>query len=182
MATQVAFLRAINVAGHASVRMEDLKRAFTAAGCKEVESYIQSGNIVFEAPAAGRTALAAKIKARVGRLIGGEATIIFRSLRELERLVASSPFERVKTGADVKLYVAFLAGKPGARPALPLKDSKERLEIRRILGKDVIVTSGKKPNGFYGFPNAVVERELAVPATSRNWNTVTRIVKRFSRG
>lgn len=181
MARYVAFLRAINVAGHATVKMGDLKEAFSAAGCQGVQSYIQSGNILYEAPASGHAALAKKVRSEVHRLVGGEATVVFRTMRQLETLVGSAPFKGVKAGSDVKRFVAFLAGKPRARPALPLRDSREKLEIRKILGSDVIVVSGKKPNGFHGFPNALVEKELAVPATSRNWNTITRIVDRFGR-
>ncbi len=49
--THVAFLRAINVAGHAVVNMTDLRDAFAAAACGNVRSLIQSGNVVFESPA-----------------------------------------------------------------------------------------------------------------------------------
>ena len=56
MSHYVAFMRAINVAGHASVRMSDVRDAFAAAGCRKVRTYIQSGNVIFEVigPGGGR--------------------------------------------------------------------------------------------------------------------------------
>ena len=179
MSLHLAFLRAINVAGHGIVKMDDLKSAFAAAGCKNVQSYIQSGNILYDAPAAGHSALARKITARVSRLMGGEAFIIFRPLRHLEKLVRNDPFVAIDPGRDIKLYVAFLAGKPRNRPRFPLEDDKENLEAFAMEKDDVFIVSGKKKNGFYGFPNSFIEKNLGVAATSRNWNTVRKIVSKF---
>ena len=179
MTLRVAFLRAINVAGHGTVKMDALKSTFEAAGCKNVQSYIQSGNILYEAPAAGHAALARKITARVSRLMGGEAFIIFRPLSHLVSLVKNDPFAAIDPGRDVKLYVAFLAGKPRSRPRFPLEDDKERLEAVAMEKDDVFIVSGKKKSGFYGFPNNFIEKKLGVAATSRNWNTVRKIVSKF---
>lgn len=60
-----AFIRAINVAGHATVRMSDLRDAFTAAGCKGVRTYIQSGNVIFEASEENIAAVFQRVRARV---------------------------------------------------------------------------------------------------------------------
>jgi hypothetical protein len=71
--------------------------------------------------------------------------------------------------------VAFLAGAPKRKPAFPLLIPKELIEVRGLHGRDALVVSRRKPNGFYGFPGEWTERELGVTATARNWNTVTRI-------
>ena len=62
MKQYIAFLRAINVAGHASVRMSDLKDAFAAAGCTGVRTYIQSGNVIFETPEENTTAVFQRVQ------------------------------------------------------------------------------------------------------------------------
>ena len=92
MTTYIAFLRAINVAGHPSVRMEALKAAFSAAGCANVRSYIQSGNVVFDCAEKQAAAIFKKIEARLRPLVGGEPTILFRRVDDLDRLVKANPF------------------------------------------------------------------------------------------
>ncbi len=85
MTTYVAFLRAINVAGHAVVKMTDLRDAFAAAGCKDVRSLIQSGNVVFESPAKTTAALVRRIRVRLRGLLGEEPGLFLRTVREIER-------------------------------------------------------------------------------------------------
>jgi hypothetical protein len=60
---------------------------------------------------------------------------------------------------------------------LPIASPVERLTAFACRGRDVLLVSGRKPNGFYGFPNAFVEAAYGVAATARNWSTVTRLVK-----
>ena len=173
--THVAFLRAINVGGRAVVKMADLQAAFSAAGCANVRTFIASGNIMFDAPAAD-DGLRARIQANVGRLLGAEPVIVYRSMRDLERLVAAAPFGELAGDASVKLYVAFVAAKTTQRPRFPLELAKERLEAIGMKNGDVLIVSRRKPNGMYGFPNNWIERELDVASTARNWSTVTKIV------
>jgi uncharacterized protein (DUF1697 family) len=170
----VAFIRAINVAGHAVVTMDRVRDAFTAAGCRNVRSYIQSGNVLFDAPRA-TAPLFRKIRAKVGKLIGEEPVIMFRTLRQIALIVKRSPFGELPSDRIVRLYVVFLARQPRAAPKLPLRLPKEALELIAIRGLEAYVVSRRKTNGFYGFPNNFVEMEIGVPATSRNWSTVNRI-------
>src|SRR5258706_5312036 len=87
LVTYVAFLRAINVAGHAIVKMTDLKDTFTTAGCENVRTFIQSGNIIFECSEEKSQALFKRIHKAVKELLGVEATIVFRTLTEIEAIV-----------------------------------------------------------------------------------------------
>jgi uncharacterized protein (DUF1697 family) len=176
MSMQVAFLRAVNVAGHASVRMADLRAAFDRAGCQAVRTYIQSGNVMFDAPAAELPALLPRLRAAVNRLAGGPTTVVFRTLRELASLVRATPFQEYEDEADVKLYVAFLAARPRRTPALPLRLPDDGLEAFALRRHDVLLVS-HRVRGRFGFPNNFVEREFGVPATTRNWNTVAKLVE-----
>jgi uncharacterized protein (DUF1697 family) len=173
----VAFLRAINVAGHGRVTMEDLRDAFTAAGCENVQSYIQSGNILFQAPAAGSAKLVKAVCGKLRDVLGEEPQIFLRTVTDMEEVIKQDPFRAVRAAAEVKLYVAFLAGRPRRKPMFPLLWEKEALEAIGMSGREVFVVSRRKPNGFFGFPNALVEAELGTLATSRNWSTVTKIVR-----
>ncbi len=172
----VAFLCAINVGGRGLVKMDALRRAFDAAGCRNVRTFIASGNVVFDPPGA-LDATARKLRDRVGRLIGGEAQIVFRTVRDLARLVDANPFSTCDTTGGVKLYVAFLSARPPRTPCFPIVSSKEALEAFGMIRRDVFVVSRQKPSGFFGFPNNFVEEQLGVPATTRNWSTVKQIIE-----
>lgn len=170
----VAFLRAINVGGRSVVKMTDLKAAFERAGCRHVRTFIASGNVVFEAPAKLPAALKTRIARELLTLFGKEPGVCYRTLDELDALIAANPFGRAAADKALKLYVAFTVGEPRQRPRLPIVDERELVEITALRAADALVISRRKPNGMYGFPNFCVER-LGVMATSRNWNTVIRV-------
>lgn len=174
MARYVALFRAINVAGHARVRSEELRRAFMAAGAREVVTYGHAGNVLFTAQRAGAT-ICARVSAALQRAQGGKPVVVVRSAEELAALVAAEPFAKCDAGAKDKLYVTFLSGKPPREPKLPLASPQERLTVIARRGREVLLVSGRKPNGYYGFPNALVEDSFGVPATTRNWSTVCRL-------
>jgi len=176
MSTHVAFLRAVNVAGHAGVRMVDLRAAFEQAGAALVRTYIQSGNVLFDAPAAEIPGLLPRLRAAVGRLTGGPTTVVFRTMRELERLVRSAPFQEFEGRGDLKLYVALLAAQPRHSPELPLHQPTDGLEAIALRRHDVLLVS-RRVRGRFGFPNNFVEKAFGVPATTRNWTTVTKLVE-----
>lgn len=176
MSKQAAFLRAINVGGHAAVRMSDLKHAFELAGCVNVATYIQSGNVLFDAPD-GDSATEQRIRTNIAELLGGDATVLFRTVSHLEDMMKAAPFDGVEAGAEVKLYVAFLSQAPSAMPKLPLVAPREGLELVRVTGLEAFVVSRKSGNGRYGFPNNFIELLFGVPATTRNWTTVSRMVQ-----
>jgi uncharacterized protein (DUF1697 family) len=176
MPAYVAFLRAINVGGRAIVKMADLQRAFTAAGCTNVRTLIASGNVLFDAEAADR-GVRARIERQVARLLEAEPIIVYRTIRELQRLVAAAPFGALAGDRRLKLYVIFVRRKTRARPSFPMHQPGEFLEAIGMHNGDVLVVSGRKPNGVYGFPNNWIEKELGVTATARNWSTVTKIAR-----
>jgi len=173
----VAFLRAINVAGHASVRMSEVREAFAAAGCRNVRTYIQSGNVIFESPARDHAKLLQNILAKLRNLLDGEQVIMLRTAGDIEELIRMDPFKDVEAGPGVKLYVAFLSQRPRSKPRSPLVSSQEALEAVTMSDREVFVVSRRKKNGFFGFPNLLVEKELGVSATTRNWSTVSKIAQ-----
>ena len=175
--THIAFLRAINVAGHAIVKMDAVRDAFATAGCGRVVTVIQSGNIIFELPARGRAAILEKVRRNLRELIGKDPEILLRPARELEQIIARAPFKKFERKPDLKLYVVFLSRPSARKLRLPLIDPKEGLEVVAVADLEVFVVSRQKKNGFFGFPNAFVEKELGVPATSRNWSTVKKLVE-----
>ena len=181
MSTHVAWLRAVNVGGKGVVKMTDVREAFESAGCRNVRTFQAAGNVLFDAPGARGGALPNSLKTRIHagmqHLLGGEPGICYRALDEVEAIVAADPFGTLATDRMVKLYVVFMERRPARMPSLPLVFPKEAIEITHVRSTEAFVVSRRKPNGLlYGFPNACVE-SLGVVATSRNWNTVTRLVE-----
>ena len=172
----VAFLRGINVGGHKPVRMDDLANVFVSIGLKNVTTYIQSGNVIFETTRTNRDALTKKIEEALDRLLGYQVKVFLRTADELETLVRLDPFKNVKTGADAKPYVTFLAEAPGREVKVPLMSLQGDVEIIRISGCDVLSLS-RRIKGRSGYPNNFIEKEFGLPATTRNWATVTKVVK-----
>jgi uncharacterized protein (DUF1697 family) len=176
MARYVALLRAVNVAGHAVISADELVRIFTRAGARDVSSFGHAGNLLFTA-AKSPAAIVARARDALGRRHGERPAVVLRSAAEILGLVAADPFARCGAGPADKLYVVFLTRKARRPPALPIASPAERLNAFACRGRDVLLVSGRKPNGFYGFPNAFVEKEYGVAATTRNWTTVSRIAK-----
>src|SRR5262249_49800273 len=102
----VALLRAVNLGKRNKVPMAGLRRVFEDAGCESVQTYIASGNVVFEHAKPD----AAKLEAAIADAFGVETTIVLRTARQLKSLVAAHPFGKDTSSS----YVAFLAAKPTA--------------------------------------------------------------------
>jgi uncharacterized protein (DUF1697 family) len=176
----VVFMRAVNVRGHAQVRMADVRDAFAAAGCANVSTFIQSGNVLFDASSREAAGLVRRARANVGGLMNEDPVFILRTLDEIEHLVRSDPFGLLVSDHRLKLYVAFLSRVPARIPApLPISE-KERLSVIAIEERAAFIVSRHKDSGFYGMPNNFIEAALGVAATCRNWSTVSSLATRFA--
>jgi uncharacterized protein (DUF1697 family) len=176
MTSYIAFMRAVNVPGHGRVMMNDVRDAFAKAGCPTIGTFIQSGNIVFEASARDVAAVLRKVTRTLHSVLDEEPVMLLRTVGEIERLIARAPFKAYQAESGIKRYVAFLSEAPRRLPTLPIVARQEALELVAIRDREAFVVSRRKKNGFFGIPNTFVEKELGVCATCRNWSTVTRIV------
>lgn len=177
MTRYVALLRGINVGGHKLIKMQDLVRICTGAGLKNVGTYIASGNVIFDSPSANRTALVKKIEKALREVLGYEVTVILRTVSEFEHLVKRNPFKKYEASKDVMLCVVFLADEPETRPKMPLASITENLEVVEVADRAAFVIMRRKKNGWFGFPNNFVEKQLSVTGTTRQWSTVIKILK-----
>jgi uncharacterized protein (DUF1697 family) len=173
----VALIRAINVPGHQTLKMEAVRAAFAVAGCGNVRTCLQSGNVIFDCPRQSQAAVRERIRTAFSDRFDARPEFVLRSGREMDRLLSRQPFTGIAAaGPRVKLYVSFLLRAPRHLPAFPLVSSKEKLTAISMTGAEVFLVSRLKPSGFFGFPNNFVEEALGVPATTRNWSTLTKIV------
>lgn len=166
-------LRGINLGSHNRIRMEDLQALFVALGHSDVTTYIQSGNIIFKSSAGRPSQLAGVIEARITQDLGLTVTVLLRTKDELAQVIASNPFSR--QGIDpAKLHVTFLADAPDSALVRRVDVHTAEPDEFRVLGREIYLHC---PQG-YGrtkLNNAFWERRLGVAATTRNWNTVTRL-------
>src|SRR5215207_3012421 len=112
MPKYVAFLRAINVGGHI-VKMERLRELFAALKFKSVETFIASGNVIFDSPSKSAAALEKKIESHLLKELGYEVRTFVRSVEEVAEIASSKPFtdEELENDGNT-LYIGFLATKP----------------------------------------------------------------------
>ena len=173
MMTYVALLRGINVGGRTRVGMDELRRSFLALGHADVTSYLQSGNVVFRSPVEEASRLAGDIERRIARDLGVTVTVLVRTKDDLAHVVANNPFLCRETDL-AKLHVTFLADAPDHERAARLDTPIGEPDELSLVGREVYLHC---PNG-YGrtrLNNAYLERRLGVAATTRNWNTITRL-------
>jgi uncharacterized protein (DUF1697 family) len=165
----VALLRGINLGARNKLAMGDLRALVEALGGEDVQTYVQSGNVVFTSgAAAGR--LERGLSDELLRAHGLDVPVLVRSATELDTIVKKNPL--VRTGADEKsLHVTFLEKKPRQALVKALDPSFSPPDELRVTGREVYLLC---PNG-YGrskLSNTFFEKRLDVIATTRNWRTV----------
>jgi uncharacterized protein (DUF1697 family) len=167
-ATHVALLRGINVGGKNMLPMPALVKLFTAAGCTEVATYIQSGNIVFRATAAVAKQVPAAIAAAIVKHHALTVPVVLRTADEVAAVLAGNPFKRAP---EKELHVAFLAAAPAAAAIAALDPARSPGDELRVIGKDIYLRLGNGA-GKTKLTNAYLDGKLATTSTMRNWNTV----------
>lgn len=178
MPKYVAFLRAINVGGHI-VKMEHLRSLFEALKFSSVETFIASGNVIFDARTSDTQSLETKIEKHLKQQLGYEVITFVRSIPELKAIAAYKAFSDKELALERNsLHVGFLATAPG-------KDVKEKMASLCSaidgfhLNEREIYWLYKRDAGESKFYGALLEKNLGVKTTLRNMNTVQRLAKKY---
>ena len=172
MPSWVALLRGINVGGQKAVSMERLRGSFAAMGFRDVRTYVQSGNVVFETAADTCDALTRKIEEGICRDFGFSVIVILRTAKELQKIVKTNPFLSEEGIEQAKLHVTFLARPPVNAALKNLEALPASPDRFRLMGREIYLYC---PDG-YGrtkLSNNAFEKRLSVAATTRNWKTTT---------
>ena len=160
----VVLLRGVNVGAHHRIAMPELRSLLEDLGCRQVRTYLQSGNAVgdWDGTAAELQVATAAALARCGLAVA----VMVRTADELARVVAASPW----TGLDPKLFhVAFLSGDPDPA-AVAAIDHQALLPERVVVGERVLYLDHAE--GVHR-SRGLSRLRLGVDATARNWRTVT---------
>ena len=170
MPAYIAMLRGINVSGQKLIKMEQLRASFEALGFSDVQTYVQSGNVIFKTAKVSEAGLTAKIAKKILDDFGHSVAVLVRTPAELGE-VLKSPFAK-KAGIDAgRLYVTFLAQPAPKSAAEILKPLAAKSEQFFISGREIYLHC---PEGYGNtrFSNNAVEKKLSTQATTRNWRTV----------
>jgi len=179
MKTYIALLRGINVGGSHILPMKTLKALLESLGLRDVNTYIQSGNVVFRSEEAHHERLSEVISAAIEVDFGFKPLVLLLELQDLEAVVRSNPFPEGES-EPTSLHAFFMASRP-ARPDLnaleDLRSEHERFELQE--GVFYLYA----PDGIGRSKMAVkVEKCLGVPVTGRNWRTVQKLLAMAKEG
>jgi uncharacterized protein (DUF1697 family) len=176
MPVVVSLLRGVNVGGHKLIKMEALRGLYESLGLQEVQTYVQSGNVVFRTKERSLPPLAKRIEDAIEKSAGFRPCVVLRSTAEMREAIAKNPFADREGIEPGKLLVTFLASAPDAedlKKALEISTEPEEL---RIHGREAYIYF---PNGM-GRPKMSwprIEKALKTSGTGRNWNTVTKLLQ-----
>jgi uncharacterized protein (DUF1697 family) len=173
----VAFLRAINVGGR-TIKMDELRKLFEALGLASVETFIASGNVIFESDEDAAT-LEKQIDNHLHGSLGYQAEAFVRSIADLARIAAHQPFaESEYTDNGATLHIAFLSDKPASKAkdaVMALRSPKDDFVID---GRELYwLIRGKMSDSTLKGPE--LTKALGAPTTLRNSNTVRRLVAKY---
>jgi uncharacterized protein (DUF1697 family) len=171
MPVYVSMLRGINVSGHHVIKMDRLRAAFEELGFAHVNTYIQSGNVVFQSSKSSPAALSKKIEAKILSEFGFSISVISRSAAEIESVISNNPLAGLPGVNVERLHVAFLSETPSAAAIKKLSELTLEPDLSRCAGKEVYLYF---PNGFSksSLWKHPLDKVLSVAATTRNWKTV----------
>lgn len=172
MAAHIALLRGINVGGRNRLPMKDLVSLFEEAGCRDVRSYIQSGNVLFRAGDAMARRIPRVLPALLAERFGLETPVITRTREELRRVCRSNPHA---AGDERTLHVVFLADRPARSRAARLDPDRSPPDEMVLRGREIYL---RCPNGIARtrLTNDYLDRTLATVSTIRNWRTTRKLL------
>ncbi len=171
----VAFLRGLNVGGKNRIKMPELIAAFMAAGCEDVGTFIQSGNVLFRASAQTVKRVPQLVSGHLSQEFDINSPVVMRSAKALEGVVSRNPFLKPEVSTQA-LHVAFLAEVPQKQDAAALDPNRSPPDVFECVGQEVYLHC---PNGLARskLTNAWFDSRLKTVSTVRNWNTVLELAQ-----
>jgi uncharacterized protein (DUF1697 family) len=174
MTAIVSLLRGVNLGPHRRLKMDELRKLYNSLGLQNVQTLLQSGNVIFKTKAG--PPLAKRIEDAIEKTFGFHSDVILRTSAELRDVVAKNPFAKRPGIEPSKLLVWFLAADPGPDARDKVSQIKTDPEELKIADRELYIyyTKGMaRPK----IPMAQIERILKTAGTGRNWNTVTKLLE-----
>ena len=171
----ICLLRAVNVGGHNSIKMDVLRDICGALGCQSPLTLLQSGNVVFKTPKRDLSRVATQIEDEIERRLEFRPDVILRTSSELRDVIRRNPFAKRRGLNPSKLVVTFLRDDPGTKMRNAILSLKPDSEEVRMDGKELYIYF---PDGAGRSKlTPLLARTLQNSGTARNWNTVTKLLQ-----
>ncbi len=172
----IVLLRGINVGGKNKLKMADLRAMLEAMNFADVQTYIQSGNIIFECAETPNSTLEERIKTQIMETFGYDIPVLALTMDELQNIFSNNPFLTKRNEDITKLHVTILKQTPDNERVDSIKDIKHKADEFEIKNKLIYLFC---PDGYgrIKFTNNFFESKLKVQATTRNWKTITKLVE-----
>jgi uncharacterized protein (DUF1697 family) len=173
----VAFLRNVMV-GRSGLTRAVLAGAFRDCGASFAESFLATGNIIFESGALSAREVSDCAAVRLREGFGLGEPFFVRSLEDLEALQAAKPFSAAPGGDVHERTVSFFDDLARPLPPLPIRSKRGDCEVflldeREAYGVTWLI------DGRTGNPGKLVEDLGSTSVTTRNWKTIERLVRRY---
>ncbi|HVJ20103.1 MAG TPA: DUF1697 domain-containing protein [Polyangiaceae bacterium] len=177
----VALLRGINVGGNNLIKMAELELCFERQGFGNVSTYIQSGNVIFEAGGGSRAELTNKVERALSTTFGYSAKVVLRSQKQLQQIVTAAPKGFGKQPAKYRTDVIFL--KEPLTVALAMKTVLTRPGVDQVhAGRGVLYFSRLVSQASRSLLGKIVGTPVYQNMTIRNWNTTTKLLALMAHG
>jgi len=168
MQTYISMLRGINVSGQKQIRMVDLKNLYESLGLMNVQTYVQSGNVIFDSPEQDAAKLTETIEAQIKETFGFSVPVLIRTANDFQRIIESHPFTQED---PIRVLVTFLYERPDQSKWNDLRLHKDKVDDF-ALGEQEIFLFCPGGYGTTKLSNTFFEKKLGVIATTRNWKTI----------
>jgi uncharacterized protein (DUF1697 family) len=165
--------------GGRNIAMAELRRVFERFGFQEVETFIASGNVVFQSDASDLRRLELTIEDRLREALGYEVSTFLRTEPELAALARYEPFKKSQLQDATALNVGFLVEPPSVAAKKLIASFKSEIDDFHVHGREVYWLSQAKQSESK-FSNARFEKALSVRATWRGINTIRRLAAKFT--
>jgi len=156
-----------------NAKMPDLKKAFEAAGFRDVKTILASGNVVFSARAASEASLERRAEAAMAERLGRTFLTIIRPIEALRDLLESDPYKAFRLEPTAKRVVTFLRRRPASKLALPVEFEGAR--ILAVKGAEAFSVYVRHPKGPVFM--TLIEKTFGKEATTRTWDTVAKVAR-----
>lgn len=174
----LALLRGINVSGHNMIKMDALKKALESIGFKDVVTYIQSGNVFVESEEVSAAKVGFQITQEIFKTFGHDVPTIVISKGDLQSCLDRNLFLKDKNVDLKKLYVSFLTSELPENMITQINLNFIKPDLIQLDGKRVYLKYDISP-AKTRLDNKWIEKNMNVIATTRNWNTVNKLLELF---
>ncbi len=176
MHTYISLLRGINVSGQKIIKMDALRHMYEALGFEQVQSYLQSGNVIFQAAEINTLELAERITAQIANTFGFDVVVLVLTTETLREIIQNSPFAGDATKDNANCYVTYLE-RLSTSGAVESITSKALPEEKICFTDRAVYLYCPKGYGTSKLSNNLIESKLKVRATTRNWKTTVELMR-----